>query len=435
MIRTIAIPLSSVSKPVDQLLSHRRRQKLLAVLASALAFFIPISTSITGILFVFLILLGLSTPYSSRIFSLIIQSYWAKMALFLYLLFTIGISYTSAPLLEALPILGKYFRLLGMVVLIPVFVDPALRKYAIGGFLTAIVLTLFFSYLQFFGFSNLPLLHSYGQAAIFKDRIQTNFLMAFGFYLFAQKFISLKYEEYQREGKYKKIYFRCHQITLIFLCALLLFNILFLSDGRSGYFIFLLLSLLLAWQKFKWRGVLYILGSLLLIIPCVFIFSPNFHNRLILIHDNIISYKQGHTETSVGLRLSFWVNSLELIAKHPFVGTGTASFKNEYFNFKNKHVANPHNEYLNIGVQLGVPAVIILLALFFLQWLESNALSRQYKEIAQAVLLAISIGCLGNSWLMDSTEGYFYAFFMALCFADNPRYYLPFILRTPANDP
>lgn len=390
-----------------------------------LAFLLPISTSATTILFILAILLSVFTEQWQGIFPLLFKSPSIKIALLLFALFLIGMSYTSAPFHDALRLLRKYTPLLGMVLLIPIFINPACRKYAIYGFLAAITLTLSFSYLQFFGFSHLP--NHHGQAAIFKDRIQTNFLMAFGFYLFAQRLIDLTISNTKNTIKH----FRLQQISLTFACFLTLFDILFLSDGRSGYIVFIILILLLAWQKFKWRGLLYTGMALALTLSSTFMLSNNFHNRLLLIHDNIQSYQQGHVQTSVGLRLSFFMNSIKLMAKHPFIGTGTGSFKTEY-----KDSRNPHNEYLNIGVQLGLPAVVILLLLFYSQWLESQKLTRQYKEIAQAVILAISVGCLGNSWLMDTTEGHFYALFIALCFASNPDYYLKRLnLRNAANDP
>ena len=386
--------------------------------AITLAFFIPISTSLTGILFILSVTTGLLTRRFRQTLALMLNSPWVKTAVLLFALFAIAISYTSAPLHDAISMLEKYSRLLLMVLFIPTFCKPNCRKYAIFAFLCAITVTLIASYLQFFGLTDIP--HKFGQAAIFKDRIQTNFLMAFGFYLFSGQLINITI------NNRKNIipHFRFYQIALFFLCLLTIFDILFLSDGRSGYIIFSLLFLLLAWQKFKWRGILYASGCLLLIMSCVFMLSKNFHDRMLEVHNNVKSYQQGNTETSVGLRMAFATNSIKLIAKHPLVGTGTGSFKNEYKKITPTHsmpTANPHNEYLNIGVQLGLPAIAVLLLLFYLQWHESNTLPKQYQEIAQAVVLTISIGCLGNAWLMDTTEGHFYALFMALCFASRLR--------------
>ena len=395
-------------------------EKSSELLTIALAFFIPLSTSIAGILLPLAAVCGLFTQRFHNTLALLLRTPWIKTALFLFVLFGIAISYSSAPFSDALHTLVKYSRLLLMVLLIPSFSNRLCRKYAILGFLTAITITLILSYLQFFGVPHLP--HQYGQAAIFKDRIQTNFLMAFSFYLFFQIFIDLMLSKAHRPLKY----FRLRQVVLLTLCMLTLSNILFLSDGRSGYIIFSLLVLLLGWQKIKWRGILSASIFLTLTLSIAFILSDNFHDRMLLVNQDIKSYQQGNSKTSVGLRLAFIKNSAKLIAKHPLVGTGTGSY-----------AINPHNEYLNIGVQLGLPATFILLLLFYLQWRDSERLPTQYKEIAQAVILAIGIGCLGNSWLMDTTEGHFYAMFMALCFAAHPRYYFTSKLKflKSANDP
>lgn len=141
----------------------------------------------TGILLPLAVAFGLLTQSFWNTFPLLLKSQWVKVTIFLFALFAVAISYSSAPFPDALHTLGKYSRLLLMALLIPTFLNSFCRKYAILAFLTAITLTLIISYLQFFGVPNLP--HQYGQAAIFKDRIQTNFLMAFGFYLFAQHLI------------------------------------------------------------------------------------------------------------------------------------------------------------------------------------------------------------------------------------------------------
>ena len=71
-----------------------------------------------------------------------------------------------------------------------------------------------------------------------------------------------------------------------------------------------------------------------------------------------------------------------------------------------------------ISVQLGLVGLILLLHLFYIQSTSSDKISnREYKNIAQGLVILIIIGCMGNSMLLDSREGHFWAFFSALLFS------------------
>ena len=131
-------------------------------------------------------------------------------------------------------------------------------------------------------------------------------------------------------------------------------------------------------------------------------------------------YKQGNFATSVGLRLEFYHNSFKLFKEHPWIGTGTGSFAQDYLAVaENKQFAtqNPHNEYLNIAVQFGLLGMVILLSLFIVHAWASFRLQGIRQYFAQAVLVSIAVGSLFNSWLMDVTQGCFYVIFTALLFA------------------
>jgi O-antigen ligase len=77
---------------------------------------------------------------------------------------------------------------------------------------------------------------------------------------------------------------------------------------------------------------------------------------------------------------------------------------------------NPHNEYINILFQLGIFGVTAFVGFFCFLFKRSFALPCPEKWFAQGIILAIAIGCLANSWLMDFTSGYFFVMIVAFCF-------------------
>jgi O-antigen ligase len=86
-------------------------------------------------------------------------------------------------------------------------------------------------------------------------------------------------------------------------------------------------------------------------------------------------------------------------------------------------VRNPHNEYLHMLVQLGLPGLAALLYLFWTHWRLAPTLSTPLsRHLARGLLLTMAVGCLFNSWLMDHTEGLLYAWLTGLLFAEQrPR--------------
>ena len=124
--------------------------------------------------------------------------------------------------------------------------------------------------------------------------------------------------------------------------------------------------------------------------------------------------------TSIGLRITFLRNSINLFIANPVFGVGTGGFVHKYAAIKTTPATltkNPHNEYIYIAVQFGVIGLAILLLFFGIPVWNGEMLPAKYRDISQGMILAIMTGCLANSWLLDTTPGHCYAYFMVLAFA------------------
>jgi len=263
-----------------------------------------------------------------------------------------------------------------------------------------VMIMLVMSYVKYFSSFNIS--EGFTQASVFKNHIQANFLMAITAYFVL--LLSLEFPKYRWLA------------GIIF--VLMAYNILFMSIGRSGYVVFAVLMPLFLWQAYRWKGLAVAVLSLAVLSFAVYEYSHTFRDRVDLAGSEVQQYYEGHNKTSVGMRMAFAKNSIVLIKKHPVLGTATGSFKYEYAKLNPViKTVNPHNEYLNISVQFGVVGLFLLLFLFFTIWRSSFSLPKSYQYMAQGILLAIAVGSLANSWIMDTTEGHFFAFFMALAFA------------------
>jgi O-antigen ligase len=134
------------------------------------------------------------------------------------------------------------------------------------------------------------------------------------------------------------------------------------------------------------------------------------------------------TFTPTGERLQFYRNSLTLFSQAPVFGHGTGRFHEKYAahvaGTKQVVTANPHNEYLMVGVQSGLIGVGILLALFWALWRSAAGWEGLDRWLAQGMVVWLAVGCCFNSFILDSREGMLFALLAAL-------YAKPPIAQTP----
>jgi O-antigen ligase len=364
---------------------------------------IVLSNTATNILFPMTAVLSLAAGNWRAKFNLLVHNPAAIIFLLFYALFLVGTVYTTATFAEVLLMLRKYDKFLLAIFFIPIFTSERLRGYAINAFLAAIAIMLITSYLR--AYNLLTIFAHNGAVEVFRQSIEFNFLMAFAAYLCLFKLTNNR---------------RYRLLGLGFLLAII-YTIFFRSIGRAGYFVALGLLGLFGLQKLKWRGLLMAMLGAVMVLSAAFMFSTTFKTRINAIFDDIKVYQQ-NINTSLGLRFSFVEGSIKLIKKHPIIGTGTGSFAREYATVGKILTHNPHNEYCFIAVQFGLVGLIILLLLFGIPVWYGRFLHPEPKFIAYGAVLALALGCLANSWLLDTVPGHFYAYFIALVYAAWPRF-------------
>ncbi len=210
--------------------------------------------------------------------------------------------------------------------------------------------------------------------------------------------------QYKKE-KFRKILF----LVLFFLATI---NVFFISAGRSGMAVYALLILLCAVQRLKlWQSALCLL-LVCSLFTGIYYSSVNTAQRIDAAVRDIRHYHQGISRSSLGMRFDWWQNSLTLIRKAPLTGHGTGSFTTEQKKLIEgtaiKPSDNPHNEYLILGVQLGIPGIAAFLLLLTSLFRFSFSLPRERRYILQGITLAFAWGCLANSWLLDSHPSHFF---------------------------
>ena len=390
---------------------YQRVRKSTEILLVATAFSLPLSTTATCILFPLTTLLSLfSDPWYKKWRAIVSQPLVLGLVAFI-VLYMIGASYSIAPSHDIFHQFLKTSNFLGALILMGFFCEPQWQRHVLNAFLIAMKITLVLSYTKYF--LNPTLLSTpFGQSNIFKDHIIQNFLMAISAFIFLYRAFTPSFS-----GQFK------HWIYGILALASI-FNVIFINDGRSGYFIFATLLLFSGILFFGWRGFVGSLFLAGLLSGLAYHFSDQFRGRITVLAQNMEHYRHGARNTSVGIRIQSIKNAYLIFKKHPWIGCGTGSFHTIYTTLRpeKKKVTGDmrlsYNSYLNVGVELGIIGVTLVFLNFFIQWKYSFSLSSDNRYFMQALLISMAAGCLGNSWLSDTTELHLYTLFLGVIFSE-----------------
>ncbi len=371
--------------------------------AALTCFFIPLSTSLlaafSGLAFLFWVLSGRCLNLKA-----ILAKYpQAALALILLVLFLLGLLYTPENLGEALDNLKKYRELIFMLMVLSLFHGkPREARLALNCFAAGLMVLMLISYLIFFGFMTSM------QTAVGDSHIHH---ITHSFFMAVLAFWSL--HKFSAGSKFRYLWLP------VFLLASA--NLALVTPGRTGMMVYVLLIILYLWQRLSAKVFFLAAAFLCLIMTGIYYKSDNVSSRLQKAVSEVQNYQPGIARTSMGMRLDWYQNSVELIRQKPLLGHGTGSFaKVQGQIIKGTWTAptdNPHNEYLLIGVQLGLVGLTVFMAVFSAQLFCSFKLPEYNRNMLQGMVISMMTGCLMNSFLFDSMQGHFYAFITALLFS------------------
>jgi O-antigen ligase len=377
--------------------------------AAAMGASIPISIVSDNLLLALLVLFWLAAGGPRGSWEALRESRAAQLALALFALLGIGVLYADVPFDERFSYLWKYRELVLLVILFPVFADPTVRRRGLVALCAAITLSVLISYLLHFGlvpgggvFKGNP-----ADPYVFKLRITHNFLAAIGTFVLAM--VALRAPQ------------RWQQAVLGLLALACALNVLLLVQGRTGYVVLAGLVAYALLARLGYRGAIAGLALVAALGVAVFYGSTTFRDRIV---QTVQEAREARTDpaakTSIGLRLQYYRTSVEMIRDRPLVGVGTGGFPAAYAEKVRgtdmELARNPHNEYLLLATQVGLGGPLLFLAVFGALWraygrLQKGALER---EVGQAMVIAMALGCLFNALLLDHTEGLVFAWVSAL---------------------
>lgn len=315
----------------------------------------------------------------------------------LFLLILAGSLYSSGSAADIADQLYRYAKLLYIPLIIAILDTEKWRQRAIQAFLLGMALSLLLSYLEFAG--AIPPDWLKHRNTGFKNHIAYSFMLSYAIYLLAERYL-------------EKRQWSWGLMTILALANMFLVNL-----GRTGQLLTLCLLFYLSLRRWGWKvGILALAGGAVLLVA-LFQFSAGFHSRVMQAADQIAFQIAPPADPALvkresGKRLFMHTQSIKLIQENPVLGTGTGSLNTEYARLIGDRdlaiTENPHNEYLNLGIQLGLIGLTAFLGLLAHQWFYSTKLASPWQGRQQALLITMGVGCVFNSLLMDHIEGHFF---------------------------
>ena len=380
-------------------------------LLAFMAFALPLSTSGLSILALLILLVWLiEGGYREKL--RVITSNPVAMALLLYLaLFWVGLLWTE-DLASGLDVIKKYWKLM----LLPVFLTavrlPLRRLYA-GFFLAGMTVAMTMTSMAWLGryFHYADDTMKLFTWVSHSRNIAYNPMLAFAIYLLWHEVAW---------GKVRGAW----RWALAGLASLMMVN-MFITEGRSGQLVFFFLLGLFILQLFK-KKILYAVLVMTVALPLIFVagyqLSPIFHQRVASIYSDILQFRSD-PNTSVGLRLLFWQNSMEIVKNDPWLGAGTGDFQSAYAEVNKRQspqirvTDNPHNQYILVLCQLGIAGLMALVAIFAAQIRRAFVQLDGWERVRLAFPLFFLIIMSTESYLIVSGTGFLFSLFSAVLYA------------------
>ena len=379
----------------------------------ALAFFLPLTVFGGNLIIVIICILWIiSGEYKSK-FNQIIKNKLMLASILFFCIHVFGLLWTD-DLTWGLHIVHKMWYFIGLLPILYTLVKKEYIPYYLAAFLISILLTEVISFLIWF-----EVIEPFKNATLenptpFMSHISFNPILAFSIYLVLHEVLINK--------KLSKVILFCYSFFSISMVISM-----FITGGRAGQVVFFAMIVILIFQVFNKQKVKAIL-TISIIVPTIFMTAYQssylFNQRVDEAISNVVMYSV-NKDTSVGQRLSFIINSYDVIKLNPILGVGTGDFPAEYKKINQLNTpnlpdaTNPHNMYILVLMQIGFLGLVSMLSIFYYQIkLSFNSTNRLLKDVGLALPLLFLVMMLSDSYLLGHYTSLMFVFFSSFLYKD-----------------
>ena len=379
--------------------------------------FIPISTALMNFFLFLTLIFSIFGGDLKKSLFLIWKNPISRSSLLLFSFLSLSLLWTITDIETGLIVLKKYNELWYLALILPLFNsirrrDIGIKAYLLSmGFILVGVYLIYFEIITPLEWTNYGHPQSFTVDGGFASHVITNILMAYAMYISAHKSI------------FSKSFWRLPYL-IFFIFSF--YYVLLISTGTSGQILAIVLLLLLIIQHTGLRALFIV--PLLLFFIAILGYNSQTNSLRFAIEKLSVRYHHLISTDTAGnsTRPRIYIHSAKLLYHDKWFGSGVGSYEKkfqtyepEFFEVVTMARKNPHNEYLMISNQLGILGLMLLIYIFYKQAVSIQMIGNKEQEyLAQGLVILIVIGCMGNSMILDSREGYFWAFFSALLFSN-----------------
>lgn len=388
----------------------QQRADLVAKLACvALYFLFPISVAGANVSMLVVLVAGLLAGQYRQRWEAVRGNpvVWASLGLYAWMI--IGIAYSPAPWPDVAQHLGKYFKLVFLVLVMSLLMDAKWRHRCWGAFTAAMLFTLACTYANIW--IDLPWSRTQNQGlgadhTVFKDYISQGIMMSMLVLIALSQTLDSKLT-------------RRWRLAWGGVALLAALSITHLSYGRTGYVALAAALGAFALFAMKGRSRWLVLAGVGLVAVVLVYSSGGLRDRVALALQEARSSHQENL-TSIGQRLYFAEKTWSLIQEKPVLGWGTGAYHEQFCRVATSPVwcdagkFHPHNQLLFIWVENGLIGLGLLLLLIWLPVFSVKDGAGRYAVLAAGFSGIFLVDSVTHASLWLSTESHFYTLMLAL---------------------
>ncbi len=317
----------------------------------------------------------------------------------------VGLTYTDVPIGIALTSLYSERKVLYILPLILVFVDAPEKLRLLKCFLVVSTVALLLSLAL-----SLAPIHSvfrYSPASVLRSHATQGIVFAMSVFLcgwFAMR---------QESGVRRALF--------VLLALAFTLNLSLVTNGRSGYVVFLVLTVWCFAITRGFKGVVLGAAVAATVGVAAFMISPSVNQRMMLGVVEARNYLTDENETSLGRRMVMLEASVEIIRRNTLIGVGTGGFPQhfsalaaqKYTGWRAKPFDDPHNQYLFVWVEHGLIGLATFVFMLFVI-VRQCARGDMFGRMAAGCVLAWCATSFFSSHFRTFTEGHLIAFIVGM---------------------
>jgi O-antigen ligase len=382
-------------------LDRTRLAKIADGLAVAVAVSLPWSTSATGILLVFLLLVLIPTLKWVEV-RRELATPAGGLPVLLVALGVLGMTWADVSLAERWGGVGSFFKLLVIPLLFVQFRRSERGWWVFGAYVVSCVVLLVASTVvqHVPGFSFIPM--KFDHVLVKNEATQSGEFVAC---IFGLLFLVPECVERRRWW---------WLAGLVAVMLGMLANMFYVATGRTALVIIPVLLVLFAAKKLSRKGMAVLFTCAIAVGVAGWLSSPYLRNRTIQLWTDYQQYKEHHAVTSSGERVEFYEKSLAFIRQAPVIGHGTGSIGGLFAQAAIGKIGsaaspsnNPHNQTFAVAIQLGLVGALVLWAMWIAHLLLFRG-SGLVEWIGLVIVVQNIVGSLFNSHLFDFGQGWVY---------------------------